>query len=521
MNNYLIAPDTDIYLLKVPFEMDEENVLSFANATAQSTYFLSLPKLYLENATYQRKDGVLRYPAAFDDLLLYNYCMYRNTAFSNKWFYAYIEDMKFSSSNMTEITLRTDVWQTWQFSITYHKMFVAREHVNNDTIGAHTVPEGLETGDYISTNKVIDSNLTDLCVILGCTEAPIGTDVSGGIYGGVYSGLGYQRFFIDTAQERSDLADFINSFADNGRADALKSLFMAPKAIAVNIPKGSFGTGGSWGNYVTYNLTYTRPSKVGNNFTPKNNKLFTFPYMYLLANNNNGITKVYKYELFSSGSLTFQVDGSPCVGCSIKMSPKNYMGITVNNNESISCGKFPTCSWASDEYTNWLTQNAVNANVGIAGALVSGAIGGAAAGPIGAAGGAIIGGGAAIANYLLQRYQKSFTPDSANGNITLGDINTADGTNTFILTNMTIKNEYAQIIDDYFSAYGYQVNSYKTPNITGRTYWNYVKTQNCNITGEIPQKDLQELKKMFDSGLTIWHDATKFLDYSQNNTIVS
>ena len=68
---------------------------------------------------------------------------------------------------------------------------------------------------------------------------------------------------------------------------------------------------------------------------------------------------------------------------------------------------------------------------------------------------------------------------------------------------------------------GYKVNSLKIPNITGRTNWNYVKTIDCNITGEIPQEDLQELKDMFDNGVTFWHNSATFLDYSQSNNIVS
>ena len=65
--------------------------------------------------------------------------------------------------------------------------------------------------------------------------------------------------------------------------------------------------------------------------------------------------------------------------------------------------------------------------------------------------------------------------------------------------------------------YGYKVNSLKVPNITGRTNWNYVKTINANILGDIPQEDIQELKTMFDSGVTFWHNPSTFLDYSQSN----
>lgn len=65
--------------------------------------------------------------------------------------------------------------------------------------------------------------------------------------------------------------------------------------------------------------------------------------------------------------------------------------------------------------------------------------------------------------------------------------------------------------------YGYKVNEVKIPNITGRTNWNYVKTQECNILGDIPQEDMQTLKNIFNSGVTFWHNPSTFLDYSQNN----
>ena len=85
---------------------------------------------------------------------------------------------------------------------------------------------------------------------------------------------------------------------------------------------------------------------------------------------------------------------------------------------------------------------------------------------------------------------------------------------------MSIKQEYAKIIDDFFSMYGYQVNSLKLPNITGRTNWNYVKTLECNIVGSLPESGVEELKEIFNNGVTIWHNPATFLDYSQSNGIV-
>lgn len=96
--------------------------------------------------------------------------MYKNEAYTNKWFYAYIINMEYVNDNMTLITIQTDVFQTWQFDIVYKRMFVEREHVNNDTIGLHTVPEGLEHGEYIINEFEHDNTLNDLSFIVFASE---------------------------------------------------------------------------------------------------------------------------------------------------------------------------------------------------------------------------------------------------------------------------------------------------------------------------------------------------------------
>ena len=57
--------------------------------------------------------------------------------------------MEYVNDNMTDVYIKLDVFQTYQFDFQYKKCFVEREHVNDDTVGLHTVPENLETGEYI------------------------------------------------------------------------------------------------------------------------------------------------------------------------------------------------------------------------------------------------------------------------------------------------------------------------------------------------------------------------------------
>lgn len=77
------------------------------------------------------KEKILQYiiHGLFDDLIGYNYVMYQNTHYSNKWFYAFILKMEYVNDNMTRIVITTDPFQTWQFDITFMQSFVEREMI--------------------------------------------------------------------------------------------------------------------------------------------------------------------------------------------------------------------------------------------------------------------------------------------------------------------------------------------------------------------------------------------------------
>lgn len=179
--------NTNIKLLKIPLELDNKNQLLFNNANEQFNYFNSQPFLLVENTSYQRKNNIIRFPAYIDDIINYNYCMYQNENYSDKWFYAFVTDMKYINDNMTEISLTTDVFQTWQFDIIYKKMFVEREHVNDDIVGLHTLPENLETGEYIIDETKYYNGLDNYKYIIRITEYLDGTKPLSTNFGGVIS----------------------------------------------------------------------------------------------------------------------------------------------------------------------------------------------------------------------------------------------------------------------------------------------------------------------------------------------
>ena len=67
--------------------------------------------------------------------------------------------------------------------------------------------------------------------------------------------------------------------------------------------------------------------------------------------------------------------------------------------------------------------------------------------------------------------------------------------------------------------FGYKVNKLEIPNTKSRRYYNYIKTIDANIVGNIPSNDLSAIKGIFDKGVTIWH-TDQVGDYSLNNSEV-
>ena len=542
----VITPNTTIKFVNVPIEIDNKNQLTFASTTAQLNYFNSVPNIItITGCTYQRKDGYVRVPRSFDTLQTYNYCFYQNTSHSSKWFFAFVESLEYLNDEMTKVYIKTDAWQTYQFDITFKKCFVEREHVNDDTVGLHTLPENVELGEYIcnshTKDTTMDSYSSDLCMILATPYEDVVTPGDPGAtdedlkknhievapsrhYNGIYTGLTYYRF-----DSGSTLDPVLELYAKYSKTEAINGIFMAPKWLChtttLNIVDESNAP-------FSFNTAAPRMSTL-NGYTPVNRKLLTFPYCYLLVSNNIGQNAILHYEKFTNQEVcTFAVRGVLNPGCSIHIIPTNYNGSTYSEIDAITLGKFPICNFQNDMYTNWLTQNSINVlgttvssdDINVASSVLSGIAGvgmGIATGnPLGVALGTMSG-AKGIAGAIMSKKQHNMIPTTVSGSLNSADVNVASGNNTFQYYNMSIKQEYAKIIDDFFTMYGYQVNSLKTPNITGRTNWNYVKTLECNVTGSLPETAVEEIKAMFNNGVTLWHNSSTFLDYSQSNSIVT
>ena len=521
----------------IKLDKEYRNVLDF-NET-QMLELVNTNKVAEANTySFIRDNGTISVNFSFSDCIYCDYMAFQNPDYDNKWFFAFIDDATYLNDGVTEIHFTIDVWATWFGRLTTKPCFVVREHVNDDTIGLHTVPENLELGDYVTNGTDTINFYNGYDIIMAVTKYPStratsGENVGGEIYNGVFGGFTYI-----TGRNINGIKNIIKSYADSGTSSAIQSIFLVPKGMLevdswvtvagwqYNVEYGEIAeTSDAWGLTTT---GFDKPTTLAGNYTPVNKKLLTWPYCYLNVDNNVGNCISLKYEDFSTAKIYFDIIASATPGCSIKIAPNSYKGggaDYTNYLYAFTHGKIPICSWANDIYTNWLTQNGINIGLNILGSTLQIASGtamlGSGAGSLAGAG-QIANGTMGIAQTVGQVYQHSLIPPSLEGNINSADVTFAEGIEKPICYHMSIKPEYARIIDNYFNLYGYKVNITKVPNITGRQNYNYIQIADSENLGygDIPAKAIDMINKIARRGVTIWHNHTNLGDFSVSNNII-
>lgn len=574
-----------IRLLHVPFDPLYNHVIDWSSQEEQTNYMLRqqivLEKdgepftLHYTSCQYTRKDGTIKVPIHIDVLYRCNYIMYQNPYVNSKWFYCFVTAKRYINDNCTELKIETDVFSTWYNRIVYHASFVEREHIYEDTPGANTVPEGLETGPFIGEEIQDELNLLSPVICLAFTGDKI-KDIKIDNFGGVYNGIPSTIPFLITDVLR--LPSLINIINSEGNGDKIFAVFSLPK-LAVH----TFLDNNSLSNFfvqlpqvhkqaLTYIAFIDKPEQI-QGYIPRNKKLLTYPYCYLGFTHPNGSPKIYRYENFNDETIKFigisEINPNPTV----LIIPENYNKVEYNIPESATITGYPTISYRNDYYNTWLAQNgqaitiamdrtnfnydisqarnnlakdreATNAIAGLVNSAVSGvasAITGNLAGVFNAA----MGGFQNVLNtgYNLQDIGITELANAGNYQYDIKSINaqvekqkmlpdsgTLSGSNATLLgyslekntlfMGFHIKPEYVMKIDDYFDMFGYQTNLVKIPNVRGRRTWNYVKTVNINLTGNIPTEDLEKLKNIFNRGVTIWHIADEIYHYGADNSSI-
>lgn len=413
--------------------------------------------------------------------------------------------------------------------------------------GSNLVPESLEIGEPIMQDSFSSYDF-EPCYVIAYSGSDIG-DTSftqlGQTVNGIYSSIAFVLCNIGGFKECMSILNH----TDDGQYVvatftvpilAFKSIYVPDIPTATRIES----------NIIEQPIEYTvatRPTNL-NGYTPKNKKLLTYPYTYIGFNPSNGSSKTYRFEDFSSATVKFKAMSEVNPNPQVALIPENHKGLYEDLQDVAFLGGYPTVSNKVNNFNVWLAQNSNMLRINREKELISYAKNKADT-QFGMLNSAISAGQSVSKGKLVEgttsgiglfqgdldltvnekNYELALREQMAQveAQSLLADNVSLSGSNATLLgyqklsqhifATYTIKAQFARRIDKYFDMFGYQTNELKVPNIHNRPNWNYVKTLNCNINGNIPQMDLAEIKELFNSGITLWHNTQNFKNYSVNN----
>lgn len=547
----MIAPTGVVYLGTVPWTPSYGNVWyegMMSPATIVSTFLLNSTTNY----TYIRESTDLRVPYNADDIYGINYCGYMN---QGKWLFAFVETITYVNNNTSTLHMVEDAWHTWGEYLVPKACMVRREHVSTDTPGAWRAPEPNLSLEGVTLTVQEFNDLTYNAVIVGTNATPhlkanqstdyfaphtaddfLGSDpIAGGMYNTIYSGTAYFGF---TNSELSALANFLNNMNLCGAAESIACMFMVPGTMLTTDSQHlvtSYGT--------SVDGAFNAPTYSAGSYTPRNKKCLTFPYCYATITDFSGSEMDIKYEDCNTyGQVRYRFAQGLDPTSALFFTMREYQGQSVDPSHSMPIAQNPQCSWTYNGYQNWMAQNSsslqLKTDVGQAETLLGGGLilGGLALAftPLGAAlelgataaAGAVGGGLSALASGMkaqadvknevtVQSKVPAHRVGTPSGNSLQGIGRNEGG---FIAHGLTL--ESARRLDSFFDVFGYEVDTVKIPNLTGRPTWNYVQTEGAAFGGTIPADRLALMNACLDRGITFWHNAAKIGDYSQSNVVV-
>lgn len=607
----MFQPTSDITLGYVPWDNTYRNILwkddSLTARGGNHDLIISMmgnscSTLQRGDYTYVREGNSIRVPYNAEKLYGYNYCVYKNSnySYSNAWFYAFITGVKYINENCTELALEEDVFQTWAWPCldTNRNVYVERCHVDDDTLGRHTLAEpsmefeheiyqqydipGLDASNF---KVIIQTASVPSDFLLGIADYDLSTTSIGGAeYNNIYSGARYFAFDM-SSDYTSDLSKWTRALLNAGGSGGVTNIFMFPSYFLPPV-----------GSDDTFPTQYTEKSKefaVNSRTDPvssdldlqeptnlygvgwHNNKVYTYPYTFLRLGAPGKGHNDYRFEWFGSpGYARFTAYMPLDSDTTFMMFPRDY-GVngstwtpgSLNFSEGFFANMSNKCSWTTSSYADWSSQNMLGGliNAGLAVASVAPqvkAISGTAAAlakqPVRAYAGqktarmiprqtvrstlrnysdaadmvreadpyhfALGAAGAGnLMNTALEANREQHIPDKQCGTASGNALFAIDAQKP-LMQVMALRYEHMEILDRFFDRFGYQVNLFTTPHITGRPVWNYVKTSGMQAVAKkgmyMPTDAMAAIESVLDSGTTFWHvdNPDDFGNYALDNT---
>jgi len=553
----------------VPVDADYQNTIYFGSGenARQASVFAGYAKFTFDDHSYQRVTvNKIRVGVNAERLYDCNYLMFQNSVGfgSYMWFYAFIDSITYINNSVSEIEYTIDSMQTYLTYIDFNMCFIDRQHTPTDNVGDNIVPESLELGEQVFNSYESGSNvigettgisadsatggnprqisgatwdLPYMCIIVSMVTT---SSSSGTLYDGTFSGSKLVAYPCSPTGIQNIQTLITQHYAD---PDTIQAIYMCPR-YCTHLPSiADSGTEllyGAKGSDEIFNV----PALIGNEtidgYTPVNKKMYTYPYNYLHVDNANGTGLSLRYEFFEKDSNNHfrprvQIGSNVTFPIQIALKPVNYKGSGAIplKTETLTINEYPMCSWNVDTFKVWASQNAIPILIQGAGGIINGALRGRMITPntlhyaapqremnfmsrTGAAHSAI----STLTSALSEAYSASIAADTIKGNFTNKGANYSLSQQHFYFGRVSVQHEYAKIIDDYFTRYGYAIKKLQVPNLNARPEFTYIKTIGCTINGSVPADDERKICSIMDSGITFWNNPANVGQYGLNNVPV-
>lgn len=542
-------PNTTLYVGVVPWNSDLKNVQSYNSRAEQISTIQGLLSNKYEHINIIRRDSDLILRGVNEDLTQCNYLMYQNKDISDKWYFAFIDNVQYNSLNSVIISHTIDVWQTYQFDITYYKNLILRAHVakSADTVGRWLAPEPISVAPEFERKHNVFNNLSWVPQYVLHSTSVFNNSTKKYEYKGNGTGATLSAEYGIFVDDDDDVQTVVKNYGKLSAAEALKSndddkysnwiadlltgqtIDKAVKLISTtsisqlqdhrNELIGLYAIP-AWvhdgtNKYATNNIkkkevTVVLPTTtLACGYAPRNKKMLSSLCKAYLFYNENGFKLPLKPELFTSGSPSFTVKSTELSTNGFILQIDSYADYTAKTNKiSYRCENRLgyDANTGLDKVLNTLTSavGVVNAVGSVASQAFAGNVGGAVQGAVGAAQQSI--------NMIDALGQRGVNTGAS------GDIMSITEKRAMpVFADVSPTEAQCRYIDDYLDVYGYAINEIGkiSTYMKNRSNWNYIQVANCNIKVSAPNDDVNKLKQMFESGVTIWHK--NFGDYDQAN----
>lgn len=539
-----IAPNTTVWLVNTLLTSGSEDTFYFPSLADQTAYFEARKLIGLTNYTYQREQRhFIKVGVNGSDMARViknaNYMMWKNSSYEDKNYYAFITEAEWINNEVVKLYFEMDYIQTYFFNYVSPTCYIVRQHSETDNIGDNILPEPVEIGEYVSEGnhrcQPDNYGYRDFpCIVLVETNSDQTQAV---MIDGVFTGCKYTVFpftpngiqavqaIINTHKEDPDwlLALYMTRYVFVG----IDPEYTTPRVLATSEEP------------VQYTITIPEITTTDrlNGYSPKNKKLYTYPYTFLNVNNCKGNDINLRYEFWNSVTggghqlLMYCTRGLPVT---MQIRPYSYKGETSSDGTGSTQGassdvfvetnSFPLGSWSMDSYQIWQAQNqgnmagsAIQTVEGVAKSVVAGV-----ANPVAGAFGAFDSLSATI-QWAVQGYNASIKSDRFSGTLAGSSIQWNTKLDIPVYRRMSVQAQYARAIDDFFTMYGYTQNKIATPNRHARTRYTYVRTVGFNPIANIPQEARKFIATRYDNGIRFWvdHESNTFCNYTTDNLPLS